>query len=153
MYWCATTTATQIPAEQVISDSFIDEIVETGDGYVSFDKHGAFYYDESHYGGDESKNLAHYEVGDKINISMEYMKYSKKIVSVHSLTLVENVRGVTGDVNSDGQLSIGDLVMLSQWLLNSGDMTDPLKGDLDKDDKIDVYDLVLMRQLLVEQQK
>lgn len=148
-----TTTATQIPAEQVISDSFIDEIVETGDGYVSFDKHGAFYYDESHYGGDESKNLAHYEVGDKINISMEYMKYSKKIVSVHSLTLVENVRGVTGDVNSDGQLSIGDLVMLSQWLLNSGDMTDPLKGDLDKDDKIDVYDLVLMRQLLVEQQK
>ncbi len=148
----AETTVTNPGAEAVVIDSFADEIVETGDGYIVFDKQGAFYYDESHYGDDETKNLAHYEIGDKIDISMKYMESSRKIVNVESLTLIENVRGVEGDVNGDGMLSIGDLVMLDQWLLNAGDMVDPFKGDLDKDDRIDVYDLVIMRQMLVEKQ-
>lgn len=162
-----TTTTAPAPVETTTTtspvyyrnDSFVDEIVENVDGYggyIRFADHGRFYYGANHYGDDESKNLAHYEVGDKIDISMQYMvdaAYDRKeIVKVESLTLIENVRGVEGDVNGDGMLSIGDLVMLDQWLLNAGDMVDPFKGDLDKDDRIDVYDLVIMRQMLVEKQ-
>lgn len=55
-----------------------------------------------------------------------------------------------GDVNTDGQFSIADLVMMKDYLLGSGDLNDWKAGDLCEDGKIDVFDFILMRQELIQ---
>ena len=57
---------------------------------------------------------------------------------------------VIGDVNADGNFNVADMVMLSKWLLGSGDITDWQAGDLYCDGKLDVYDLIVMRQEFVK---
>lgn len=56
---------------------------------------------------------------------------------------------VKGDVNSDGKLTISDLVMMQKWLLGNGNLIDWKAGDLYEDGKIDVFDMVMMRQALI----
>lgn len=56
---------------------------------------------------------------------------------------------IRGDVNADGSFSVADLVMLSQFLLGNGSLTDWSAGDLCEDGAIDTYDLVAMRQLAI----
>ena len=59
---------------------------------------------------------------------------------------------VSGDVNSDGQFNIADLVMLRNWMLGAGDaeLSDWKAADLSKDGRINAYDFCLMRRLLAE---
>lgn len=56
---------------------------------------------------------------------------------------------VIGDVNADGSFTIADLVMLQNYLVRRGDVTDWQAGDLCKDGKLDVFDLVVMRSARV----
>lgn len=56
---------------------------------------------------------------------------------------------VKGDVNSDGELSAGDVVMMQKWLLGAGEMTDWTAGDICEDGRIDVFDLCLMKRALI----
>lgn len=51
-----------------------------------------------------------------------------------------------GDVNADGVFNIADIVMMHEWLLCKGSLTDWKAGDFCKDGKIDVFDLCLMRR-------
>lgn len=57
---------------------------------------------------------------------------------------------IEGDVNSDGEFGIADLVMMQKWLLGNGKLADWRAGDLCKDGRIDAFDLAAMRKLLVE---
>ena len=57
---------------------------------------------------------------------------------------------VKGDVNSDGSLTVADLVMLEKWLLGTGDIVDWQVGDLRKDSILDVYDMCLMREEIIK---
>ena len=54
---------------------------------------------------------------------------------------------VKGDANADGSFDISDLVMLQNWLLTAGDLTDWQAADLCEDGRIDVFDLVMMKRL------
>lgn len=56
---------------------------------------------------------------------------------------------ITGDVNSDGELSTADLVMLQKWLLSSEPLTDSSAADMNKDGKVNIYDMVFMRKELL----
>lgn len=56
---------------------------------------------------------------------------------------------VKGDVNSDGELTIADLVMMQKYILGNGDLIDRKAGDLYEDGKTDVFDLVMMRQAII----
>lgn len=56
---------------------------------------------------------------------------------------------VIGDVNADGQFTIADLVMMENFLLGNGTLTDWKAGDLCEDGAIDVFDLVMMRKLII----
>lgn len=60
---------------------------------------------------------------------------------------------VSGDVNSDGEFNITDVVLLQKWLLAVPDTTlaDWKSGDLCEDDILNVFDLCLMRRKLIEQ--
>ncbi len=61
-----------------------------------------------------------------------------------------NIQSVDGDVNSDGVLNVADLVMMQNWLLGKGNLTDWKAGDLNKNDVIDVFDLCMMRKLFLK---
>lgn len=56
---------------------------------------------------------------------------------------------VKGDVNADGVLNVSDLVMLSNCLIRSGEITDWQAGDLCEDNILDVFDLCIMRNKLI----
>ncbi|MBQ9956088.1 MAG: dockerin type I repeat-containing protein, partial [Ruminococcus sp.] len=56
---------------------------------------------------------------------------------------------VKGDVNADGKFNIADLVMLRNFLLRNGKLTDWSAGDLSKDGQIDVFDEIALRQDLM----
>ncbi len=152
----ATTTASPIVTttsapERITDITFSDKITGTGDGFVTFEKAGTFLYSGDYYDGDESRNLAHYEVGDSVKISLRFSEESREIMKVNSLTLLQNVRDEKpdGDVNSDDLFDIADLVTISRYLLGSGTMADWKAGDLCIDERIDSYDLKEMRALIV----
>lgn len=56
---------------------------------------------------------------------------------------------VIGDVNSDGEFTIADLVTMQKFILGSGTLIDWKAGDLCEDERIDVFDMVMMRKLIV----
>lgn len=52
-----------------------------------------------------------------------------------------------GDVNTDGEFSVADVVMMQKWLICSPDisLSDWKAGDLCEDQRIDVFDLCIMK--------
>ena len=58
---------------------------------------------------------------------------------------------VKGDVNSDGEFNISDVVLLQKWLLAMPDtqLSDWNRADLCRDGRLDTSDLCLMKQLLI----
>ena len=59
---------------------------------------------------------------------------------------------VYGDVNSDGEFSISDAVLLEKWLLGVPDtnLADWKAADLCEDGTLDVFDLCLLKKLLLK---
>ncbi len=55
---------------------------------------------------------------------------------------------IMGDVNSDGEFSIADAVMLQKWLMNDGTLINWKAGDFWQDDIINSFDLCLMKKAL-----
>ena len=62
---------------------------------------------------------------------------------------VENT--VIGDVNNDGEYTVADIVLLSNWLLNAEkSLANGKAADFNEDGIIDVFDLCLARYQLVK---
>ena len=59
---------------------------------------------------------------------------------------------VTGDLNSDGSVTIADGLLLQGFLLNSGDLTaEQFKvSDINGDSEVNVFDMILMKQMLTD---
>ena len=62
--------------------------------------------------------------------------------------LTEDRPVIAGDVNSDGTLSIADVVTLQNWLLGRYSSPDLSKADLDGSGTINVFDLILLKRLV-----
>lgn len=62
---------------------------------------------------------------------------------------------VSGNINGDGQFTIGDVITLQKWLLNDPDLTiyDWAQGDFDLDNRLTAFDLCLMKQALIDKSK
>ncbi len=56
---------------------------------------------------------------------------------------------VIGDVDADGTCAVLDVVMLTKWLHEVGDLTDAAAADLNGDGVVDVFDLGLMKRLVL----
>ena len=58
---------------------------------------------------------------------------------------------VRGDVNSDGEFNISDVVLLQKWLLAMPDtqLSDWNRADMCRDGRLDTSDLCLMKQFLI----
>lgn len=57
---------------------------------------------------------------------------------------------ILGDINSDGEFNISDVVILQKWLLGAGELTNWKAGDLCEDNILDVFDLCMMKRKLIE---
>lgn len=130
---------------------FSDIITEKTDNSITFAEHGTFTFEGDYYGNDPQKNLANYEVGDKIEVLMSVYE-SNLIYTVNSITLIENSRTVTGDVNCDGKFSISDATAFQMWLADIELELEAnwLAGDMNNDGKLNVFDLIIMKRLLIK---
>lgn len=146
-----TTTTTTIQQPVTAYKAFTDTISDIGDGYVTFRNNGTYYFSGDFYGGDENKNIAHYEAGDEIALSFSYYTDSNAIAYIDSLTLVTNIRddGIIGDVNADNQFNITDLVAMQKFLLGIGVLNNRDAGDVNKDGRLNIYDLSEMKRLIL----
>ncbi len=58
---------------------------------------------------------------------------------------------VTGDINKDGSVSIGDAVILNEYIVNSySEYFDIVRFDVNSDGYIDSFDLAYMKQLVLD---
>lgn len=90
--------------------------------------------------------------GDYFNGSMDYFRVYYKEVSEPEYYYTETetiTESIIGDVNADKKFDDADLVMMQQFLLGAGTLTDWQAGDLCEDGLIDVFDVCLMRKELV----
>lgn len=62
----------------------------------------------------------------------------------------ESLSEIKGDVNSDGEFNVSDLVLVQKWLLNDSIKLENWKmGDFCEDGVLDSFDLCLMRNELI----
>ena len=64
--------------------------------------------------------------------------------------ILEPIKELKGDVNTDGVFNVADIVMLQKYILGNGSLSDWKAGDLLVDDRIDTFDILMMRRLLIE---
>ena len=57
--------------------------------------------------------------------------------------------GTIGDVNSDGNISAADLVLLSKFLLGTEKNINNSQADVITDNRIDVYDMIKLRKIVI----
>lgn len=92
--------------------------------------------------------FSHWETSD----GRSYYTPTAEISLSSSVTITavyDEAGDIMGDVNLDGDVNTADLVMLSKWLLGSGELTDWTKADTYSDGIIDVYDLVGLRKIVI----
>ena len=79
-------------------------------------------------------------------------KKNEEISDTASFAVSYGAPVVKGDVNSDGELNIADVVLLQKWLLAFPDtnLPDWNRADLYRDGRLDIFDLCLMKRALIE---
>ena len=105
-------------------------------------------FGENYYCGDESKNFKHYDKGDKVSVSLTYNVNTHTLKSISKLEIIENSRGIKGDVNSDKKFDIADVVLLQKWIIGVPDvkLANWKAADFYDDEKINVIDLSIMKE-------
>ena len=76
---------------------------------------------------------------------------TEEVGDTESFKIVYGAPVVKGDVNSDGELNVSDVVLLQKWLLAVPDtrLPDWNRADLCRDGKLNVFDLCLMKLELI----
>ena len=70
--------------------------------------------------------------------------------SIDRIAVAPKTDVIKGDVNSDGQFNIADIVAMQRFLVGSGKLKNWKAGDLCEDNKNDIFDMILMRRLFAE---
>lgn len=81
-------------------------------------------------------------VDDVISVSYTKIEVIYEYVS-------DSSSGVKGDVNSDGEFNVADIVMLQNYIIRSESITDKDAGDLCEGGVIDTFDVAAMRKMLI----
>ena len=92
--------------------------------------------------------LNEYQALFSVEKQMNLENYKTKMVGSY---MIYNDVDASGDINSDGTVSVSDVVMLQKWLLAIPDtnLVNWKAADFCKDNKLDVFDLVLMIRTLI----
>lgn len=78
--------------------------------------------------------------------------YPAQFGNVKKVSVISNSNEMTGDVNSDGEFSVADVVKLQKWLLAVPDtyLANWKAADYCDDDCLNVFDLCLMKSALIK---
>ncbi len=103
------------------------------------------------YGGRPYKPLGPVN-GNNYTECVEFIRdfTERRMQGLHDIWL-PLVTPLRGDVNSDGEVSVVDVVMLQKYILGSGELTDPQAADLNETGSVNSFDLSLLRRLITEQ--
>ncbi len=116
---------------------------------------------ETFQGDYQSKSIAdlkaNYEAVSDLaqeHILFSWNHYYNPLVNSGFQTLSEEftefaLESASGDVNADGEFNIADAVMLQNYLVRNGELTDWQAGDLCDDRRLDVFDLLAMKRKLI----
>lgn len=82
-----------------------------------------------------------------------YTNNDTAVIRKLKLDTSEKNNSLAGDINSDGEFNISDIVLLKKWLLgvSDTDIADWHAGDLVQDNVLDVFDLCEMQHTLLNQ--
>ena len=71
--------------------------------------------------------------------------------SLTDTKIISVTEPIKGDINSDGEFNISDVLLLQKWILAdpNAKLADWKAADLCEDGKIDVFDLCMMKRMLV----
>ena len=149
------TTETTQPeiSEAAFTDTIAEVQLTEAGGMIRFAEHGTYTFSgDAYYGGDDSKNLAYYEAGDRVQIRFTYDGSNTEIIRISELNLEYNSRKVRGDVDQNGRFEIIDLVLMQQWLLSKPDavLADWQAGDMDSSGDLNAFDLALMKRAFTQ---
>jgi len=147
----APTTETPQTTEVEFEDTITSVEFDGDGGTVYFASQGSYAFrGTAYYQNDESRNLSHYESGDRVKIRMT-LDENRQIVAVSELTLLQNSHKTQGDITADGVLDLRDVILLQKWLHAVPETTLPdwQAGDIYEDGVLDVYDLGRMKGLLL----
>ncbi len=70
-------------------------------------------------------------------------------LSVVQIEVSSDAFTLMGDVDTDGQFNLTDVVMMQKYLLNAGTLTDWKAGDFDGNEIINIFDFVAMKNKLL----
>lgn len=151
-----TTTTTTTVQPQTAEMSFTDTIAAVelsgNGGVIRFAESGSYSFSGNAYtGGDDTKNLAYYEAGDRVRIRFTYQVQTGEIVQITELELEENAHTVRGDVDKNGAFEINDIVLIARWLLHQPEtvLADWQAGDMNSDGRLTAADLTLMKRAML----
>ncbi len=55
-----------------------------------------------------------------------------------------------GDINSDGELTVADIVILQKWIIGKGELSDIETADISGDGTVNILDVCMLRQALLK---
>jgi hypothetical protein len=93
--------------------------------------------------------FSHWETSDGKTINSATAEIT--LTSDMTITAVysQSQGGTIGDVNSDGNISAADLVLLSKFLLGTEKNINNSQADVITDNRIDVYDMIKLRKIVI----
>ena len=121
-----------------IDGKFITETTETHGQLADMGTGTTCYIGKSYYADDTC-----------FKGSIDNIRIYKCALTDAEITGGEAAAQVRGDVNADGVLSSGDLVIMQKYILGRDSLKAPENGELNGDGEIDIFDLVALRKLLI----
>lgn len=93
--------------------------------------------------------FSHWETSDGKTINSAAAEIT--LTSDMTITAVysQSQGGTIGDINSDGNISAADLVLLSKFLLGTEKNINNSQADVIADNRIDVYDMIKLRKIVI----
>lgn len=121
-----------------IDGKFITETTETHGQLADMGTGTTCYIGKSYYADDTC-----------FKGSIDNIRIYKCALTDAEITGGEAAAQIRGDVNADGVLSSGDLVLMQKYILGRDSLKAPENGELNGDGEIDIFDLVALRKLLI----
>ncbi len=80
-------------------------------------------------------------------ISHIYAYNSWNISSTKEILYKVNVKG---DINSDGEFNVADVVLLQKWLVKKGSLTNWQAADMNSDGHVNVFDMIILKRRILK---
>lgn len=99
----------------------------------------------------EGKLNAFIKSGEVSIVAKAYLKNQEMVVQTFTLTVTNDAEPIYGDINSDGDISVSDLLLMNKYIVRiiTGNELDLTCADMNKDGLVNVLDVVILKRSLL----